>query len=71
MNQELKPCPCGAVPEKLYTRECGVYGSVTAHGDCCGDWAVGPFEDHGMYGGDKRLKALAVQAWNNAPRGKE
>lgn len=71
MSEQLKPCPCGEVPTRLYTSECGVYGAMTAHGDCCGDWSVGPFDSQGLYGGDVRLKALAVQAWNSAPRSKE
>ncbi len=64
---KLKPCPCGKTPGSI-----GTYPSVSGckwafvDPDCCGTWMI---EFRTQYEtGDKLLK-LAIEAWNDAPRG--
>ena len=65
---ELKPCPCGKIPETLaietaYDRD--KWGYVC--GDCCGQWEI-EFKTNYLSHGDPDLQKIAANAWNSAPR---
>ena len=69
MSTELKPCPCGKVPECLHIGENGQGGKfATCAGSCCGDWETefrcdyASIDSNGCY-------ALATEAWNGLKRG--
>ena len=66
---ELKPCPCGQTPTILILNDTG-QGSkwAEAKGDCCGTWGV---EFRTLYRplDDPRCMLLAIDEWNEAPRG--
>jgi hypothetical protein len=67
---ELKPCPCGVVPHKLFIQSMDSmdkYANVSAIG-CCDDWEM-EFKNNGSMGADCYSKA--VEAWNKAPRGQQ
>ena len=70
MADEIAPCPCGQVPEKLCVQEAG-QGSKWAmvSGYCCGDWHI-EFRTNYAAHGSKESNRLAREAWNAAPRGK-
>ena len=62
---DLKRCPCGAQPSEV-----GVVGNAPAKwmyvsADCCGIWEV-EFRSH--YKTGDKLRELAIDAWNRAPR---
>jgi len=65
---ELKPCPCGKIPSELHIigedRQKWQYVS----GGCCSTWEI---EFRSFYNptGSEELMELAIEAWNNAPRG--
>lgn len=65
---DLKPCPCGEVPERLFIRRM-VGDWVLVCGVCCGKWIVGfnPLDNHLDFTSGKAM-ADAREAWNNAPR---
>ena len=64
----IKPCPCGKTPEKLYIHDTGQGGKwANANGDCCGEWEIEFRTDYLDYGSDECM-ALAIAAWNAAPR---
>ena len=65
---ELKPCPCGETPSELSISDVGQgrkWANVAPN--CCGEWSI---EFRTMYKGfdTDECMALAVTAWNNAPR---
>lgn len=63
---ECAACPCGEIPEKLcITEQCGKHALVG--GNCCGDWHV-EFRTKYHPIGSPELSALALEAWNAAPR---
>ena len=68
MTVELKRCPCGEVP----TTVCVIEGNSSKYmhvvGGCCGEWMI-EFRTNYHPAGTSECKALAVEAWNNAPRG--
>ena len=70
MSDELAPCPCGQVPEKLCIQEAG-QGSKWAmvSGYCCGDWHI-EFRTNYAAHDSEEIMRRAREAWNAAPRGK-
>lgn len=69
MADKLKPCPCGAVPDKLRI----AYPSnnnqsrATASGNCCKAWRI-LYHTQDNYLSTDKCMALAIEAWNLAPR---
>ncbi len=63
---ELKPCPCGQIPNDISIEDAGQGGKwAWVSGDCCAEWAV---EFRTQYEEGIKLYDLAVEAWNEAPR---
>lgn len=69
---ELKPCPCGEIPESLCTNS----GSESAtpkwayvSGNCCNMWEVEYRTGYADITTDAGMQ-IAIVAWNAAPRGK-
>jgi len=64
----MKKCPCGKHPTELVVVDAG-QGSKWAfvYGDCCGEWHI---EFRTMYHDldSNECMALALDAWNEAPR---
>ena len=64
---ELKKCPCGKTPKSIGSYQSGGgYKWAFAHPSCCGEWNI---EYRTQYSSGEELLELAVEAWNNAPRG--
>jgi len=65
---KLKPCPCGKTPTELGISHNG-QGSKWAvtMGNCCGAWEV-EFRTQYHAHDNPKCVALAVEAWNDAPR---
>ena len=63
---ECAACPCGEIPERLCIVEQGGRWAMVA-GACCGDWHV-EFRTKYRAIGSPELTALALAAWNAAPR---
>ena len=62
---DLKPCPCGKVPEKLYVHQIeGPY--YFTYGSCCMRWRT-PFA---VYDGETP-EQKSDEIWNEAPRGEQ
>lgn len=41
MTDDLAPCPCGEIPEKLCIEGAGLGRKhAMASGYCCGDWSI-------------------------------
>lgn len=68
MTVELKRCPCGEVPTTVYVVESNSSKYMHVVGGCCGEWMI-EFRTNYHPAGTSECKALAVEAWNNAPRG--
>lgn len=67
-NGQLAVCPCGRVPTALGiydNNQGGKWASVS--GNCCGDWSV-EFRTNYFALDSEKCMALAVEAWNEAPR---
>lgn len=64
--QNLKPCPCGIVPENLLIADNGVKWAYV-YGDCCSNWEVEFRTGYNPIESDE-CKSLALYAWNHAPR---
>ena len=63
---DLKSCPCGEVPDRLYVEEGPTAKWSFVVGSCCGAWY---FEFRTHYLTDRKtLLELATDAWNDAPR---
>ena len=70
MADELAPCPCGEIPEKLRVEESDLMGKwALVNGYCCGEWSV-EFRAYFNPIGSEESNRLAREAWNAAPRGK-
>ena len=71
MTDELAPCPCGEIPEKLCVGE-AASGSewAMANGYCCGGWNIEFRTNHAAHGTEENNR-LAREAWNAAPRGND
>jgi len=67
---KLKPCPCGETPNSIcipLSHEDLKW--VSCSGNCCGEWAI-EFRNIGYNKLDSpEIMKLAIEAWNNAPRG--
>jgi len=65
--EKLKPCPCGATPERLNVVEGSSCKWAFASGDCCGEWLV---EFRTQYANleSEECYELAASAWNEASR---
>ena len=66
MPSELKPCPCGQVPERLYILEDKVKWNTVQAG-CCGDWVL-EFRANWLHHKDPECMELAIAEWNRAKR---
>jgi len=66
---KLKPCPCGTTPKDLFvgSKDQPVKWKYVS-GICCGAWEI---EFKAQYKTGDECYALAVEAWNAAPRGKK
>ncbi len=64
---ELKPCPCGRTPTKLSIVSDNAKWFRCA-GNCCGEWEI-EFRSNYSFPKSKEAKKLAIEAWNDAPRG--
>jgi len=67
----LKPCPCGEVPESLSfcaSEEGPEYGVVAP--SCCDEWSINYRVEFFSYDSEQG-KAAGTSAWNDAPRGGE
>jgi hypothetical protein len=65
---DIKPCPCGATPTKLYIS--GNYDGdkyAVVNGGCCGDWEIEFRTGYYPWHSDE-CQEYALQAWNAAKR---
>ena len=70
MADDLAPCPCGQVPEKLCVQEGSQgYKWGLVNGYCCGEWNI-EFRTSAQLHVSEEDMRLAREAWNAAPRGK-
>ncbi len=70
MPDDLAPCPCGQVPEKLCIEGAGLSRKhAMASGYCCGEWSI-EFRTSAQLHVSEEDMRLAREAWNAAPRGK-
>lgn len=68
-TDEIAPCPCGQTPGRLcIVEQIGKYALVV--GDCCGDWHV-EFDTQNKPRRSPEIDALALSAWNAAPRARQ
>jgi len=67
-SDELAACPCGKIPPSLCITDAG-QGSkwANASGNCCNDWYV-EFRTQYYALDSAECMALAIEAWNEAPR---
>jgi len=64
----IKRCGCGKVPKKLHISDAGQGGKyANCIGDCCGEWTLEFRTDYKEMDSDECM-ALAITAWNDAPR---
>ena len=69
MADEIAPCPCGEIPEKLCVQEAGPSCRwAMVNGYCCGDWHI-EFRTNYEPLDSEENKRMAREAWNAAPRG--
>lgn len=69
MSDELAPCPCGEIPEKLCIEGAGLGRKhAMASGYCCGDWHI-EFRTNYEPHDSEEIMRRAREAWNAAPRG--
>jgi len=66
---ELKKCPCGETPSKLWITDAG-QGGKWAHvaGMCCNEWMIEFRTEYNGLDSDKCME-LAIENWNEAKRG--
>jgi len=64
---ELKGCPCGRTPTDVDVD--GSFGSKwhLVYGNCCAEWHI-QFRTNYHQRTTPENKALAIKAWNDAPR---
>lgn len=68
MDEELKPCPCGEIPNELYVTDAGQGGKwAYVYGDCCSTWEIEFRTEYNALDSKECMK-LATGAWNEAPR---
>ena len=68
MSEELAPCPCGQIPEKLIVDDSGHARCALVAGYCCGEWAIGFRTNRSKFDSEENIRRARV-AWNAAPRG--
>jgi len=68
MTDELAPCPCGQVPEKLIVDASEHARCALVSGYCCGEWAIGFRTNRSKFDSEENIRR-AREAWNAAPRG--
>lgn len=67
-NEQLKKCPCGKVPKKLYINwDTSLQRWGTIYTDCCASWLVEFKNNH--FRDEEKYYQDAVKAWNSLPRG--
>ncbi len=67
MATQLKSCPCGQTPKKLFISENGSKWAY-ACGDCCNEWHIEFRTFYKPIDSDECMK-LAIEAWNITSRG--
>ena len=71
MSDKLKPCPCGALPDRLDIYDGGQGGKYNfVQGSCCSEWMIEFRANYWDVNSDECM-ALAVAAWNSSPRAGE
>ncbi len=67
LEKRLKHCPCGKTPEYLLIDR---YGSKWAFvcGNCCNEWHIEFRLQYNNSDSPEGMK-LAIEAWNESPRG--
>lgn len=68
MSIELKQCPCGKIPNSLFVSYTESQKWANVCGSCCSEWMIEFGTNYHRLDSDECM-ALAVKAWNNAPRG--
>lgn len=69
MRYEIKQCPCGKIPASLgITDACQGGKWAYAVPDCCGEWTI-EFRTSYLDLHSEECMDLAIEAWNEAPRG--
>lgn len=64
---KFAPCPCGKIPTGLFIVNINAVEKWKyVAGDCCGAWET---EFRAQYKQDDEMYDLAIEAWNEAPRG--
>ena len=64
----LMPCPCGKHPTELVIVDAGQGGKwAYVYGDCCSKWNI-EFRTQYHPLDSNECMALALEAWNEAPR---
>ena len=66
MKNKLAMCPCGQHPEELHLENSFAEKWSRVSGDCCNEWTI---EFRSQYKIDDEKMRLAVEAWNESPRG--
>ena len=62
----LKPCPCGKIPNSLLIADNGAKWAYV-FGDCCNEWHIEFRTSYNPIDSDECMK-LATEAWNLASR---
>jgi len=68
MTVELRRCPCGEVPTAIGINNYSDAKYMFAVPNCCDEWLI-EFRTNYHPADTEECLALAVEAWNNAPRG--
>lgn len=68
MSVGLKRCPCGKIPNELFVSSTESRKWANVNGSCCGEWMIEFRTNYKPLNSDECM-ALAIEAWNNAPRG--
>lgn len=69
-GDKLARCPCGKTPTDIDVHDTEQGGKwANAVPDCCGEWII-EFRTDYHDTDSAECKALAVEAWNKAPRAK-
>jgi len=65
---DIKQCPCGKTPEKLYISDAGQGGKwAWVSGCCCGEWSIEFRTNYAALDSDECMKS-AIQGWNETER---
>ena len=65
--ENLKPCPCGETPDRLYITEGPTCKYAYVYGSCCGEWNV-EFKTKYFKIDTKDCMQLAIKEWNDTTR---